>query len=70
MGGRLLTYERGDRVWWWSEQSGWKNRSKAIYVEDDASFPKRDVILAIKIGRKKKGMVQMFRWPRKFTKPM
>lgn len=60
-------YTRGDKVWWWSKQGGKGNKSKAIFVEDDPSFPAEDVILAIKIG---KTYVQTFRWPRRLTEPV
>lgn len=51
-------YERGDRVWWWSEQVGQHERGLAIFVRDDG---KNDVILAVKLNH--------FRWPRKLTAP-
>jgi len=59
-------YERGDKVWWWSEQSGKKNRSKAVYLKDDEDFPVEDVILVIPIGKTK----HRFRWPRRLTAPV
>lgn len=49
-------------MWWWSTQSGKKNRTKAVFVEDDRDFPVEDVILAIKGNT--------FRWPRKLTAPI
>jgi len=59
---RSQDYNRGDLVWWWSTQSGWENRSRALYVKDDG---KKDVLLFIKIGDYK----HVFRWPRDLIAP-
>lgn len=53
-----VTYERGDKVLWWSEHNH-KDISKAVFVRYDKDFPKQDAILAFKIGK----FVQTFRWP-------
>ena len=48
-----MTYKKGDRVWWWSKESGFESRSLAIFVRYDGG--KTDCILAVKGNQ--------FRWP-------
>jgi len=59
-------YTRGQKVWWWSEESGRSKATKAVYLRDDKDFPAEDVILVIPIGKLK----HRFRWPRRFTEPL
>jgi hypothetical protein len=56
----MTCYARGDKVWWASPVTG--HRTKAVFLQHDVDgFPKRDALLAIKIGNFK----QSFRWPLK-----
>jgi hypothetical protein len=64
-----MKYHRGDRIWWWSEQSG--KRSKAVFLRYDHDRGKRkDCILVINIGPKRKPFKHAFRWPTKLTEPL
>ena len=63
-----MTYERGDRVWWWSEQSGKSGRTKAVFLQYDHDRGKRkDCILVINIGPNRRPFKHRFRWPTKLT---
>lgn len=64
-------YTKGDKVWWWSEQSGEKNRSKAVFLKYDherGNFG--DCILVVNIGTKKHPFKHRFRWPTGMTRPL
>jgi hypothetical protein len=53
-------YKRGDKVEWWSYKGKvWD----AVFVAYDPDFPRRDCILAIRIGAKGNRMIHTFRWP-------
>lgn len=52
-------YERGDKVWYWTEGARHK-ASKAVFLKYDDHFPEEDCILVIPIGKTFK---QRFRWP-------
>lgn len=61
-----MKYERGDKVWWWSDVGGKKNRTKAVFLKYcDDWYPERDCILVIPIGRLK----HQFRWPLRLIEP-
>jgi len=63
------SYERGDKVIWWSPLDK-SNRSKAVFLRYDKDFPKKDAILVINIGTKKRPFKQQFRWPLRLMKPL
>jgi uncharacterized membrane protein len=61
-------YERGDKVMWWSDlDPDW---SPAVFLRYDRDFPKRDAILVINIGTKKRPFKHPFRWPLRLMKPL
>lgn len=62
-------YTKGDKVWWWSEQSGKDNRSKAVFLKYDYEREKfGDCILVINIGTKRNKFKHSFRWPTRLTR--
>ena len=66
-----MKYHKGDRVWWWSEQSGRAKANKAVFLEYDHDRGKRrDSILVINVGTKKKVFKHKFRWPTELTEPI
>ncbi len=62
-----VKYVKGDKVWWWSEQGGKAQRSKAVFLRYDKDFPDEDCILAFRVGP---STIQTFRWPLKLTEPL
>lgn len=71
-------YQKGDIVWYFSEQGGRGKATKAVFVQYDYDgYPNRDCLLAIRIGGKKSkktgkrkgGVTQIFRWPLRLVSP-
>lgn len=64
------TYERGDKVLWWSSLDK-RDRSKALFLKYDEYYPEESyAILVINIGSKKRPFKQRFRWPLRLMKPL